>query len=193
MTQNRRASSSGAADSSGPRSCPAGRSGSRANSTCCSPAGCSTPAAAPCGRSSASRRPDRHRSSRHATAAASRAARLSQPVRRDLDYDVRVDCRGHSVKPTASRRSSTWPQIAVGCGCDSHGRAVPEHDRVRPAVTVTDPGQVEEAARLRQELPATTTRCAGDWLERDVADYDGRFGLNEVSTGRPPRRRPARR
>lgn len=63
----------------------------------------------------------------------------------------------------------------------AEGRIVAEHARVwARGTTITDPGHVEVAARLRKQFqqPRAVGGVTGD-LARDLSEYDRAFGLND--------------
>ena len=58
------------------------------------------------------------------------------------------------------------------------GQLVADHARVwARGTTVTDPGHVRTARRLREEFRQPPAPGPGDDLLRDLADYDRAFGL----------------
>ncbi len=98
-------------------------------------------------------------------------------VRLGRDYYVRVDSNDYSVNPAAIGRivdvTADLERVRM------NGRIVAEHDRVwARGMTLTDPGHVEEAARLRRLFQQPRRQAAaGHELGRDLADYDRAFGL----------------
>ncbi len=126
---------------------------------------------------------------------ADRAAMLALPpvplhlgwrnrVRLGRDYYVRLDTNDYSVDPTVISRMvdviADLDRVRVRC----EGRIVAEHARVwARGTTITDPGHVETAARLRKQFqqPRPVAAAGGerDELVRDLSDYDRAFGLND--------------
>jgi hypothetical protein len=103
----------------------------------------------------------------------------SERVRLGRDYYVRLDASDYSVDPTAIGRmvdvTADLDRVRVRLG----GRIVADHARVwARGSTVTDPGHVETARRLREQFQQPTPIQPGDDLSRDLADYDRAFGLS---------------
>lgn len=121
--------------------------------------------------------------------AADRAAMLPLPpiplhlgwrnrIRLGRDYYVRIDTNDYSVDPAAIGRivdvSADLERVRVRLD----GRVVAEHQRVwARGLTITDPGHVEIAARLRKQFQQPRTIGVVDDLARDLGDYDRAFGL----------------
>ena len=103
-------------------------------------------------------------------------------LRLGRDYYVRVDSSDYSVNPTAIGRTVDVTADLDRVRVRTDGRVVAEHDRVwARGLTVTDPDHVEEAAKLRRQFQQPRPVAAGEGLDRDLADYDRAFGLDEVS------------
>ncbi|GAA1996779.1 IS21 family transposase [Microbacterium pumilum] len=99
-------------------------------------------------------------------------------VRLGRDYYVRLDTNDYSVDPRIIGRlvdvSADLDRVRVR----ADGRVVADHARVwARGMTVTDPGHVELAARLRKQFQHPRAVVAGDDLARDLSDYDRAFGL----------------
>jgi transposase len=103
-------------------------------------------------------------------------------VRLGRDYYVRLDASDYSVEPAAIGRivdvSADLERVRVRLD----GSVVADHTRVwARGTTVTDPGHVRTARRLREEFrQPRAPGPAGDLL-RDLADYDRAFGLEVTS------------
>jgi len=102
----------------------------------------------------------------------------SHQVRLGRDYYVRLDASDYSVDPQVIGRlvdvTADLDRVRVRAG----GHLVADHARVwARGLTVTDPGHLTTARRLRQAFgQARPPAQAGDLL-RDLADYDRAFGL----------------
>lgn len=122
---------------------------------------------------------------------ADRAAMLTLPplappvglrlrIRLPRDYYVRVFGNDYSVDPVAIGRMvdvvADLDQVTVQLG----GRLVAQHPRSwGNALTITDPGHVTTAARLREAFAAPRpVTDAGDVVLRDLAEYDAAFGVD---------------
>jgi hypothetical protein len=127
---------------------------------------------------------------------ADRAAMLALPpiplhlgwrnkIRLGRDYYVRLDTNDYSVNPTVIGRmvdvAADLDRVRVRC----EGRIVAEHVRVwARGTTVTDPVHVETAAWLRKQFQQPRVVAAvGHDLNRDLADYDRAFGLDDQDGG----------
>ena len=104
-------------------------------------------------------------------------------IRLGRDYYVRLDTCDYSVDPQAIGRMVDVAADLERVRIRLEGRLIAEHRRVwARGMTITDPGHVETAARLRKQFqqPRTTAGVvAGDDLVRDLSDYDRAFGLGE--------------
>ena len=104
-------------------------------------------------------------------------------IRLGRDYYVRLDTCDYSVDPQAIGRMVDVAGDLERVRVRLEGRVIAEHRRVwARGMTITDPGHVETAARLRRQFqhPRTMTGgVAGDDLVRDLSGYDRAFGLSE--------------
>jgi hypothetical protein len=103
-------------------------------------------------------------------------------IRLSRDYYVRVNARDYSVDPAAIGRlvdvSADLERVAVRLG----EQVVAGHTRVwARGSTVTDPGHVQAARRLRAEFRQPPPPGPDTGLLRDLADYDRAFGLEVIS------------
>jgi hypothetical protein len=102
-------------------------------------------------------------------------------IRLGRDYYVRLDTNDYSVDPTVIGRmvdvAADLDRVRVRC----EGRIVAEHVRVwARGTTVTDPVHVQTAAWLREQYQQPrVVAAAGHDLNRDLADYDRAFGLDQ--------------
>jgi transposase len=99
-------------------------------------------------------------------------------IRLGKDYYVRLDTSDYSVDPAMIGRivevSADLERVTVRAG----GRVAADHARVwARGITVTDPGHVRTARRLREEFRQPRPASSGGGLMRDLADYDRAFGL----------------
>jgi hypothetical protein len=99
-------------------------------------------------------------------------------VRLGRDYYVRLDASDYSVDPAAIGRlvevTADLERVRVRAG----GQLAADHARVwARGTTVTDPGHVATARRLREEFRQPPAPGPGNDLLRDLADYDRAFGL----------------
>ena len=101
-------------------------------------------------------------------------------VRLPRDYYVRVCGNDYSVDPSVIGRlvdvGADLDQVWVRFG----GRIVAAHDRSwGNALTITDTGHVQTAARLREAFnQPRPVPPADDGLVRNLADYDTAFGVD---------------
>ena len=104
-------------------------------------------------------------------------------IRLGRDYYVRLDTCDYSVDPQAIGRMVDVAADLERVRIRLEGRLIAEHRRVwARGMTITDPGHVETAARLRKQFQQPRTMggvVAGDDLVRDLSDYDRAFGLSE--------------
>ena len=99
-------------------------------------------------------------------------------IRLGRDYYVRLDTNDYSVDPTVIGRMVDVSADLERVKVRADGRIVADHARVwARGTTVTDPGHVETAARLRKQFQTPRAAAVGDDLTRDLADYDRAFGL----------------
>jgi transposase len=99
-------------------------------------------------------------------------------IRLGKDYYVRLDTSDYSVDPAVIGRivdvSADLERVAVR----ADGRVVADHARVwARGITVTDPGHVRAARRLRDQFRQPRPPGPDSDLARDLADYDRAFGL----------------
>jgi hypothetical protein len=99
-------------------------------------------------------------------------------VRLGRDYYVRLDASDYSVDPAVIGRlvevTADLNRVTVRAG--RHLAA--SHARVwARGITVTDPGHVTTARRLRREFRQPRPSAQAGDLLRDLADYDRAFGL----------------
>jgi transposase len=101
-------------------------------------------------------------------------------LRLSRDHYVRLDSNDYSVHPAAVGR-----RVEVGADLDRvrvhyDGRLVADHVRCWARhQTLSDPGHLRAAARLRAERAAITGRDEAEVQLRCLADYDAAFGLND--------------
>jgi transposase len=105
-------------------------------------------------------------------------------VRLGRDYYVRLAASDYSVDPTAIGRlvevTADLERVRVRAG----GQLAADHARVwARGTTVTDPGHVRTARRLREEFRQPPAPGPGNDLLRDLADYDRAFGLITADGG----------
>jgi len=100
-------------------------------------------------------------------------------VRLGRDYYVRVDTNDYSVDPTMIGRLVDVHADLDRVRVRAEGRVIAEHARVwARSMTITDPGHLETAAKLRTSFQQQRALgCGGDDLARDLTDYDRAFGL----------------
>nr|WP_198413801.1 hypothetical protein [Cryobacterium sp. TMT2-15-1] len=101
-------------------------------------------------------------------------------VRLGRDYYVRLDTNDYSVDPTVIGRlvdvAADLDRVRVRVRADRS--IVADHARVwARGATITDPGHVEIADRLRKQFQYPRGVPPADGLKRDLSDYDRAFGL----------------
>ncbi|HSR83469.1 MAG TPA: IS21 family transposase [Streptosporangiaceae bacterium] len=107
-------------------------------------------------------------------------------IRLGRDYYVRLDASDYSVDPAV-----IGLVVEVTAGLErvrarTGGRVAGDHARVwARGITVTDPGHVATARRLREQFRQRRPPAPGGGLARDLADYDRAFGLEGRSNSVP--------
>jgi transposase len=103
-------------------------------------------------------------------------------IRLGKDYYVRLDTSDYSVDPAAIGRIVDVTADLERVRVRLDGRGVGDHARVwARGITVTDPGHVRAARRLREEFRQPRPAAPGSDLLRDLTDYDRAFGLEVTS------------
>lgn len=103
-------------------------------------------------------------------------------VRLGRDYYIRLDASDYSVDPTAIGRIVDITADLDRVRVRLDGRIVADHARVwARGSTITDPADLENAKRLRQQFQQPRLAAAPDDLSRDLADYDRAFGIEGVA------------
>jgi transposase len=99
-------------------------------------------------------------------------------VRLGRDYYVRLDASDYSVDPAVIGRLVDVTADLEQVQARADGHMVASHTRAwARGTTITDPGHVETARRLRQEFRQPRAPGPAGDLARDLADYDRAFGL----------------
>jgi transposase len=103
-------------------------------------------------------------------------------IRLGKDYYVRLDTSDYSVDPAAIGRIVDVTADLERVRVRLDGRGVGDHARVwARGITVTDPGHVRAARRLREEFRQPRPAAPDSDLLRDLTDYDRAFGLEVTS------------
>jgi transposase len=101
-------------------------------------------------------------------------------LRLPRDHYVRLDSNDYSVHPAVVGRrvevAADLDQVRVWC----EGRLVADHGRCWARhQTISDPGHLQAAARLRADRATVTGRDGAEVQLRCLADYDAAFGLDD--------------
>ena len=99
-------------------------------------------------------------------------------IRLGRDYYVRLDASDYSADPAVIGAMVDVRADLDRVQVSTNGTVVADHARVwARGLTVTDPGHLETARRLRREFREPRSQPPDKDLFRDLADYDRAFGL----------------